>query len=143
MTFPRPLPGLVIRYSFLWSREAAAGASEGRKERPCAIVVAVPRGPSGELRVAAVPVTHSPPDDPAASIELPVSVRAELRLDDARSWVRLDELNVFAWPGFDVRPIPGSDRIDYGPLPQALFERIRNGVLALDRARRGRQVTRD
>jgi hypothetical protein len=26
----------VIRYSFLWSHEAKAGASEGRKDRPCA-----------------------------------------------------------------------------------------------------------
>ena len=40
MTLPVPLPGLVIRYSFLWSREARAGATEGRKDRPCAIVVA-------------------------------------------------------------------------------------------------------
>jgi hypothetical protein len=143
VSYPAPLPGLVIRFSFLWSREARAGATEGRKDRPCAIVVAVPRGEAGDLRVAVVPVTHSAPDDPAASIELPQAVKVALGLDPEPSWVRLDELNVFSWPGYDLRPVPGTDWIDYGPLPQPLFERIRRGVLALNRARRIRQVDRD
>jgi len=143
VSYPAPLPGLVICFSFLWSREARAGATEGRKDRPCAIVVAVPRDEAGDLRVAVVPVTHSAPDDPAASIELPQAVKAALGLDPEPSWVRLDELNVFSWPGYDLRSVPGTDRIDYGPLPQPLFERIRRGVLALNRARRVRQVDRD
>lgn len=29
MSLPVPKPGLVIRYSFLWSREHAQGAMEG------------------------------------------------------------------------------------------------------------------
>ena len=41
MTFPSPQPGLVIRYSYLWRREAAAGREEGVKDRPCAVIVAV------------------------------------------------------------------------------------------------------
>lgn len=57
MSYPAPLPGLVIGFSFLWSREAKIGATEGRKDRPCAIVVAVPRGKAGDLRVA---VSRSP-----------------------------------------------------------------------------------
>lgn len=143
MTYPVPLPGLVIRYSFLWSREARAGATEGRKDRPCAIVVAMPRDAHGNTRVAVVPVTHTAPDDPAVSIALAASVMNALGLDAEPSWVRLDEVNVFAWPGYDLRPIAGTDRIVYGPLPKPLFDRIRSGVVALDRARRVRQVTRD
>jgi hypothetical protein len=143
VTYPPPLPGLVIRYSFLWSHEAKAGASEGRKDRPCAIVVAVPRNQHGDIRVVVVPVTHTAPADPETSLALPQAVRTALGLDPDPSWVRLDELNVFSWPGYDLRVISGTDRIDYGPLPKPLFERIRRGVLALDRARRTRQVRRD
>ncbi len=142
MTYPSPLPGLVIRYSFLWSREARSGATEGRKDRPCAIVVAVPRDESGDTRVVVVPVTHSAPADPATAILLPTSVKAALGLDPAPSWVCLNELNIFSWPGYDLRPIAGSDRIAYGALPKPLFERIRRGVVGLDRARKARLVPR-
>ena len=143
MTYPAPLPGLVIRYSFLWSREARAGATEGRKDRPCAIVVAVPSNEHGDTRVVVVPVTHTAPLDPATAIALPATVKAALGLDAEPSWVCLDELNVFSWPGYDLRSIPGTARIDYGALPQPLFEQIKRGVLALNRARRTQQVDRD
>ena len=143
MTYPAPLPGLVIRYSFLWSHEAKAGAREGRKDRPCAIVVAVPRDSLGDTRVVVVPITHTAPRDPETAIALPRPVKAMLGLDTGPSWVRLDELNVFSWPGYDLRTVPGSDRIDYGPLPRALFERIRDGVAALHKARRAALLKRD
>jgi hypothetical protein len=143
VTYPAPLPGLVIRYSFLWSREARAGSTEGRKDRPCAIVVAVPRDANGDTRVAVVPVTHTPPLDLTTAIALPATVKAALGLDPEPSWVCLDELNVFSWPGFDLRVIPGTGRIDHGALPQPLFERIRDGVVALHRARKLRQSIRD
>ena len=41
MNIPEPRVGLIVRYSFLWSREAAAGLEEGSKDRPCAIVLVV------------------------------------------------------------------------------------------------------
>jgi hypothetical protein len=143
VTYPAPLPGLVIRYSFLWSREARTGAEEGQKDRPCAIVVAVPRDANGDTRVAVVPITHTAPHDPMTAIALPRAVQDAIGLDTDPAWVCLDELNVFSWPGYDLRTVPGTNRIDYGPLPQPLFERIRNSVLALHRARRGRSVDRD
>lgn len=143
MTYPAPVPGLVIRYSFLWSREAKAGATEGRKDRPCAIVMAVPSDPNGGTNVAVVPVTHSPPCDPTAAIELPATLKLSLGLDAEPAWVCLDELNVFAWPGFDLRVIPGRNRIDYGVVPEAIFNTIRQGIVALHRARKVRQISRD
>jgi hypothetical protein len=143
VTYPAPLPALVIRYSFLWSDEAKAGSNEGRKDRPCAIVVASPRMLTGDIRVAVVPVTHSRPEEKAAAVELPLEVTLSLGLDGEHAWLRPGELNVFAWPGDDLRPVPGTDRIAYGVLPRPLFERIRHGVLALNRARRVRQVGRD
>jgi len=132
----------VIRYSFLWSREARTGAAEGRKDRPCAIVVATLRDGNGNVRVV-VPVTHAAPADPATAIALPPAVKASLGLDAEPSWICLDELNVFAWPGYDLRPIPGTERYAYGALPEGLFNQVRDGIVALRRAERTRQVLRD
>jgi hypothetical protein len=131
VTFPAPKQGLVIRYAFLWSHERDAGADEGSKDRPCAIVVATSLKPDGEIQVIVSPITHQPPDDPDASIELPRGVCRSLGLDAGRHWLRLEELNRFSWPGFDLRPIPGrGGDIVYGMLPPALFEALRKGILA-------------
>ena len=144
MTFPTPRPGLVIRYSFLWSHERDAGADEAAKDRPCAIVVAAGRNADGEITVIVAPITHAPPQDPTASIPLPLSTCRDLGLDDGDHWLRLDELNRFVWPGYDLRRIPGrSGEYAYGMLPKALFERLREEILARQRARAGRVLGRD
>jgi hypothetical protein len=144
MSFPVPKPGLVIRYSFLWSTQSAEGATEGAKDRPCAIVVAVRRDPDGDIQTIVAPITHQPPREPGASIEIPAAACRSLDLDSGRHWLRLDELNRFAWPGFDLRPIPGrGGRYDYGMLPRRLFERLLAGILARQKARAGRVIRRD
>lgn len=144
MSLPTPKPGLVIRYGFLWSNEEAQGATEGAKDRPCAIVVATRRDPNGDIDTIVAPITHQPPEDPTASIEIPAATCKSLGLDSGRHWLRLDELNRFAWPGYDLRPIPGEpNRYDYGMLPQGLFRRLRDGILARQRMRAGRIVSRD
>ncbi|MGH7023100.1 MAG: hypothetical protein ACREEB_05845 [Caulobacteraceae bacterium] len=144
MTFPAPRPGLVIRYSFLWSDEQRTGSVEGAKDRPCAIVVAARRWERGDIRVLVAPITHSPPDDPDDSLEIPAPVAKALGLDGKRHWLRLDELNRFSWPGYDLRPIPGMiGRYDYGMLPVALFEALKQGILRRQRVKRGRTQDRD
>lgn len=144
MSLPTPRPGLVIRYAFLWSHEAEAGADEAAKDRPCAIVVAARRDPSGDIRTVVAPITHTPPKDPSASLPIPPDVCRILGLDGEHQWLRFDELNRFAWPGYDLRPIPGQpDTYDYGMLPRELFERLREGILGLQRARRVKGMTRD
>lgn len=60
MSLPIPKPGLVIRYSFLWSNEEEKGATEAAKDRPCAIVVAVRHDPNGEIDTIVAPITHRP-----------------------------------------------------------------------------------
>lgn len=144
MSLPAPKPGLVIRYSFLWSSEHAEGAEEGAKDRPCAIVVAVRRDPNGDIETIVAPITHRPPRDPAASIPIPPATCRSLGLDDGRHWLRLDELNRFAWPGYDLRAIPGRPgRYDYGMLAPRLFERLRAGILARQKMRVARVIRRD
>lgn len=144
MSLPAPKPGLVIRYSFLWSNEKAKGATEGSKDRPCAIVVAARTAENGDVDTIVAPITHSPPEDPTASIEIPAATCKSLGLDSGRHWLRLDELNRFSWPGFDLRPIPGTaSQYEYGMLPPGLFEQLREGILARQKARAARIIHRN
>lgn len=141
---PRPKPGLVIRYQFLWSPEHDRGVTEGAKARPCAIIVAAKMDEGGEIRTVVAPVTHRPPAEPDRSVEIPASVCGQLGLDGGRHWIRIDELNRFSWPGFDLRPIPGSrGRVVYGMLPPRLFDRLRTAILSRQRTLAGRIIARD
>jgi len=125
MGFPQPEVGLVISYSYLWSDEAEAGHVEGRKNRPCAIVLVVQQAQGMAPVVTVAPITHSPPRGLETAVEIPVAVKRHLGLDDQPSWIVLDDFNVFTWPGFDLRPVPGQrDRHHYGFLPPKLFESI-------------------
>ncbi|MET3522761.1 growth inhibitor PemK [Mesorhizobium abyssinicae] len=143
MPLPDPQLGLVISYAYLWHHERQTGQDEGRKDRPCVIVLAVDRGADG-LNVTVVPVTHVPPVDPWLAIELPPAVKQHLGLDSERSWVMLHEGNRFAWPGFDLRPVPRSaDRYDYGLLPPRLFLSIAERFKAIWETGQGRPVSRD
>lgn len=135
---------MVIRYAFLWSHEAARGLGEGRKDRPCAVLVSARRQGSEEVRVIVVPITHEPPVDPLAGIVLPDAVKRQLGLDAAPQWLRFEELNRFTWPGFDVRPVPGrAGQWQYGMLPKALFEQLRQGILRRQEQRALRVQDRD
>jgi len=143
VAFPRPAPGLVIRYSYLWKSEHARGQEEGVKDRPCAIILAI-AGDAGETVVTVLPITHSPPADPRFAVEVPHATKRRLGLDDARSWVVLTEANRFVWPGPDLRPsAPGdASSVAYGLLPYALFEEIRLKFIAALKARNAHTVPR-
>ena len=56
---PEAKPGLVFRYDYLWSRDAAAGRNQG-KDRPACIVVAGEPSMSPHF-VVILPITHTPP----------------------------------------------------------------------------------
>lgn len=121
-----PVAGTVIRYSYLWKEQADRGREEGEKDRPVALILAA--GPE----CIVLPITHSPPKDPAAAVELPDAERARLGLDDGPCWVILTELNVFAWPGPDLRPIPRKEpsTVIYGRLSRWLFAEVLRRVQA-------------
>lgn len=136
-TLVEPQPGLVIRYAYLWRDEAERGREDG-KDRPCAVVLVTRRGPDERLTVVVAPVTHSPPALPHDAIEIPEQTKKRLGLDDARSWIKTNDLNVFIWPGPDLRPVnqSGSQQgFAYGFLPASMvkelvrkiLERVRNG----------------
>lgn len=131
MSWPDPVPGLVIRYAYLWQREAAQGREEGVKDRPCAIVAAIQVEPGG-TSVYVLPITHTPPQPPDEGIELPLPTKSRLGLDGERSWIIVSEANRFLWPGPDLRFLAGQGpaSASYGFLPPGLFRIVRDRFVA-------------
>ena len=130
MPLPAPQPGLVIRYAYLWRSEEEQGRQEGAKDRPCAVVLTTRRD-GDRLIVVVAPITHTPPHDPKAAIEIPAAAKERLRLDDERCWIITSEVNVFTWPGPDLRPVNPGDRalgFAYGYLPRGLAKAMMDGV---------------
>ena len=130
MPLPEPKPGLVIRYDYLWSREATAGRDQG-KERPACLVAATDPTTSPRF-VVILPITHTRPGKDTVGVEIPVKVRAALGLDDAPSWVIVSEHNVDEWPNAGLTPLPGRPGIfSYGFIPPGLFARVKAKFLEL------------
>ncbi len=143
MALPRPEPGLVICYSYLWHSEHREGREEGAKNRPCAVVVATKRA-GGKTIATVVPITHTPPKSPDEAVELPSKTKARLALDAARSWVVVSEVNRFVWPSVDLRPISRDrpNQFEYGLLPPSVFDQIRSRLIALAKVQRLKIVQR-
>lgn len=142
-TLPTPVPGLVIRYSYLWLSESREGREEGRKDRPCAIVLSTLTA-SDATSVVVVPITHRPPPADILSLEIPAVTKRRLGLDGDRSWIVLSEANQFIWPGPDLRPAtPGViASVAYGELPGDLFRKLRTMFVKSFRERRSGWVQR-
>ena len=141
MALPDPKPGLIVRYDYLWSHEAAAGLDQG-KDRPTCLVAA-----SDSLTkpryVVLLPITHSPPDANSIGVEIPAKVKRALGLDDERSWVIVSEHNIDEWPNAGLSPLPGRpDVFSYGFIPPGLFAQIKLRFLELARQNKGRAVRR-
>lgn len=90
-----------------------------------------------------LPVTHTPPGEPADAVEIPRPTKQRLGLDGARSWIVITEVNEFIWPGPDLRPVPGSEgSIVYGVLPPRFFNEVRERFLARANRRGAARVRR-
>jgi hypothetical protein len=82
----------VIRYPYLWSREAEKGETEGRKKRPVAVGVRIPRA-DGDM-VVFFPITTKQPLADQFAREIPGVEKRRAGLDpDLRLWIILDEYN--------------------------------------------------
>ena len=141
MAVPDPKPGLVVRYDYLWTHEAAAGLDQG-KTRPDCLIAAT--DPAVRPRyVVLLPITHTPPAGDTAGIEIPARVKEALGLDDTPSWVIVSEHNIDEWPNAGLSPLPGQpDTFSYGFVPPGLFALIKARFLELARANKSRSVRR-
>lgn len=82
--------------------------------------------------VRVLPITHTPPTNPADAIEIPADVKGRLRLDAERSWIVLTESNRFAWPGPDLRAVDTESGY-HGALTPGLFAEVKRRFVAIAR----------
>lgn len=141
-----PKIGLVIRYDFLWKTEHDAGRAHGAKDRPCAVVLLSQMRTDGSRLVVVCPITHTPPHDKREAIEIPHKVTRHLGLDDQRSWIMTNTVNIFTWERnrvpFGISQTP-EGKWSYGMLPYALREQVLNQLRANSRERVIARVSRD
>ena len=141
MAIPEPKPGLVLRYDYLWTHEAAAGQDQG-KDRPACLVAATdalvrPR------HVVLLPITHTRPSGETVGIEIPAKVKQAIGLDDAPSWVIVSEHNIDEWPNRALSPAPRKrGDFAYGLTPPGPPPQIKARFLELARAKKSGAVRR-
>jgi len=87
--------------------------------------------------VRVLPVTHRP-TEPLRSIEISPKIKRYLGLDADASWIVLDEVNEFFWPGVDLRPVSRSKPglWTFGVLPTEIFEEMRAKLRTILQQRR-------
>lgn len=82
----------VVRYPYLWAREAGKGETEGRKRRPVAVGVRMPH-PHGDM-ILFFPITTKQPSKERFCAEIPDMEKRRAGLDvELRLWIVLDEFN--------------------------------------------------
>ncbi|OWV74041.1 hypothetical protein ATY75_07035 [Rhizobium sp. N122] len=139
-SIPEPKPGLVVRYDYLWSREALAGRDQG-KDRPACLVAASDSFAKPRY-VVLLPITHKPPSGEIVGIEIPPKVKQAIGLDDAPSWVIVSEHNIDEWPNGGLFAGAGKRGFAYGFIPPGLFASIKAKFLDLAKARKSDPVHR-
>jgi len=94
VSFDEIVTATVVRYPYLWAREAARGETEGRKERPVAVGVRIAE-PNGNDLLLLFPLTTKEPEQGRFAAEIPQTEKRRAGLDaDMRLWVLLDEYNL-------------------------------------------------
>jgi hypothetical protein len=148
MQVPRQPPvGHLIAYEYLWQSQAAA-REDGAKVYPAAIVLA--RKTVGSASIAyAVGISHKPPAAGERALEVPRKLKRWLGLDGGRSWAYTDQVNVFVWPGPDLRPADwlssrpeARDTCVIGALPRDWFQTLLDHVAESHALKQARTVKR-
>ncbi len=137
-----PLPGLtlglVVRYEYVWSRNA----NTADKDHPACVVGTYFNAAKQADIVVYLPISHTPPGEGDIGIELSDHAKRVAGLDARRQWVLVSECNIDDWP-FAIRQIPGRAGVfSYGYLPPKTFDKVRDQFVALYRAKQVKQVRR-
>ena len=119
----------VIRYPYLWAREARRGETEGRKERPVAVGVRVARV-DGDLLLL-FPITTKEPEPGRFAVEIPLIEKRRAGLDqDLRLWIIFEEYNTdIVGQSFYLEPDPPLGRFSkafFLPLIRAFIAQRKN-----------------
>ena len=93
MSFEDLGTGAVIRYAYLWARQADQGETEGRKSRPVVVGVRLAR-PKGDDVILLFPITSQEPSRSRFAAEIPaIEKRRGGLASELRLWLVLDEYN--------------------------------------------------
>jgi hypothetical protein len=140
---PEPQAGMVIRYEYLWARQHEQGMAYGEKTRPCAILAVV--NDKDDTTVYVSPITHTAPFHPEESILLTQETKRRLGLDTQNSWLMVNEVNKFTWPGDDLRRVPHVQPASYtyGMLPETVLLEARSKLKEFNQRRQMHLVPRD
>lgn len=133
-----PSAGHVLRYPYLWARQAQTGETEGRKPRPCAVILSISTKPGQtELRLCAI--TSQPPHANTRAVLVPAIEKRRAGLDVGIDlWVILDEHNVDVFEqSYYVEP---NSKI--GVFSSAFTKDLQAQMIAVLKARVGRSVKR-
>ncbi len=138
-----PPVGHVVAYEYLWSSKARK-RQDGEKVYPTALILST-RDELGSTVAYALGISHMPPREGRRALEVPAKLRRHIGLDAEPQWIYTDEVNVFVWPGPDLRPAQWisqrpivEDTCVLGALPQDWFDQVKNHFLEsykLDRMR--------
>nr|WP_316652986.1 hypothetical protein [uncultured Gellertiella sp.] len=82
--------------------------------------------------VYALGISHMPPPEGRRALEVPAKLCRWIGLDSRPQWIYTDELNLFVWPGPDLRPASRISRREgleatcvLGALPGDWFEEVK------------------
>jgi hypothetical protein len=87
-----PPTGSVLNYPYLWRWQSDRGETEGRKERPVCLLLAVPGG--GVTHVLLFAISGTPPRSDQAALSIPPLERRRAGLGEWKdAWITVSECN--------------------------------------------------
>ncbi|MGG7580926.1 hypothetical protein [Rhizobium sp. Nf11,1] len=87
-------PGELITYPYLWAWQQQRGETEGRKQRPVCVVIAIRSASDGNTHLVLLAITTQPPQPGRVALEIPDIERRRAGLGDLKqSWIVVDEYN--------------------------------------------------
>lgn len=133
-----PKAGNVLRYPYLWARQAEHGETEGRKTRPCAVILSLKAG-SGQTELRLCAVTTQPPHSGTHAVEVPEIEKRRAGLDsDVPLWVIVDEHNLDVFEqSFYIEP-----RSHIGAFSTSFTKELQKEMVLVLRQRNSKAVSR-
>ncbi|MBA9031962.1 hypothetical protein [Rhizobium leguminosarum] len=87
-------PGEVITYPYLWAWQQQRGETDGRKQRPVCVVIAIRSASDGNTHLVLLAITTQPPEAGRVALEIADIERRRAGLGDLKqSWIVVDEYN--------------------------------------------------
>lgn len=126
--------GDIVRFNYLWARQAKRGEESGRKARPACIVVKSGGNPA---TLFLLPLTSRPPADGTTGLPVPEMERRRAGLQSP-CWVIVDEYNRV----MDDHLHDFDDHAPLGRFSLAFLKKVAGALKSQVMARRAQAVLR-